>query len=83
MPTPTLQASLGYIEVSSVEEAHLELPPPPEVGQVVLQMSADRHNVAKVPVVEKILVVVAWVPVAFVNVNLFKVDEAPAVKLVP
>jgi len=28
-------------------------------------------------------VVVAFVPVALVNVNLFNVDEAPAVKLVP
>ena len=50
-------------------------PPPPAAGQVVLQISADKHKVPNVPVVENRLVVVAWVPVAFMKVKFWRVDD--------
>ena len=58
-----------------VEVAHLELPPPLVVGQVVRQVSDERQMVAKVPEVEKRLVVVAWVPVALTKVKFCRVEE--------
>ena len=53
-----------------VDEAALAV-----VGQVVRQVSDERQRVAKVPEVEKRLVVVAWVPVAFRKVKFCRVEE--------
>lgn len=58
---------------SKVEEAALAV-----VGQVVRQISEDRQMVSKVPLVEKRLVVVAWVPVALTKVKFCRVDEPVA-----
>ena len=53
------------------------MPAPPD-GQVVRQVSADKHNVLNVPVVEKKFVVVAAVPVALTKVKFCSVDEPEA-----
>ena len=53
-----------------VDEAALAV-----VGQVVRQVSDERQIVPKVPEVEKRLVVVAEVPVAFIKVKFCRVEE--------